>query len=262
MTYLDLSARIMGYFLSMDDWSYNLVLLDLHKAGQQAARVEHEQLPIDSAHRVIPGPSPEQRVNTEFLANPARYDPANHHRPPPPPTAGVRGPRASPDRVRAAFGGVPQAVETHNLISVRGAPRVVLGAAGPLPDRLPVLLEPGRRPGRTPHLEHRLDPARKAFLSPAGAEDYLHHVARRVALGKLRHGREGRSGSEVRIRIGGFQGNGSPERRRLWVPGVGLLCGIDGVVEALDGVSAAVGVEAVVSRVRAAAVVNDVVRRV
>jgi hypothetical protein len=86
------------------------------------------------------------------------------------------------------------AVEPEQLVAVGDAPRVLLAlpliiAARPLPDALPVLLEPLHGPVAALHLEYPFDPAdrRRLLPQPAGLEDDLHHVPARVLGCQLRN---------------------------------------------------------------------------
>lgn len=145
-------------------------------------------------------------------------------------------PRAVPSAARSTGSRGAEAVEPHNLIPIRHAPRVLLTRPtraqtrrGPALNHLAVLLEPGRGPGRVLHLEDHLDPTRERFRTPPRVEYNLYYITGRVALGQL-----GQRGVYRVVRITGSSAftvtssNGRAQtgfrfRRLLNIPGILML---------------------------------------
>ena len=101
--------------------------------------------------------------------------------------------------VGSAAGGGTQAVKPHDLIPIRTASRIlliVMGRAcfGPTLDGLAKLLEAGDGSWAVVDFKNHLDQAREGLGPPAGVEDNLHDVPRRVALGEFGERREARVG--------------------------------------------------------------------
>lgn len=101
--------------------------------------------------------------------------------------------------VGSAAGGRTQAVKPHDLIPIRTASRIlliVMGRAcfGPTLDGLAKLLEAGDGSWAVVDFKNHLDQAREGLGPPAGVEDNLHDVPRRVALGEFGERREARVG--------------------------------------------------------------------
>lgn len=144
--------------------------------------------------------------NPELVTHPTRYDRHTTRPPPSAAAAALVGLTATGERTncplpaavespkRAASStisgrGTQQALKSHQLIPISNTPRVAVAAAANGLDSLPVFLEASQRSWRILDLEYHLDPTREGiFGGPAGVEDYLDDIARRVALRELSQG--------------------------------------------------------------------------
>jgi hypothetical protein len=158
--------------------------IDNKKTRQHRTTIKHQQLAIIPTHRVKPDPTViYQRIKTDLLCNPTRYDPTNKHCSPSPAstsalmsssTAGERAnhcpfpPWENPrntTRVMYTSSGT-QAIKPHHLVSIGDAPCILLPRGptrqpGPGFNNVSVFFKSGHRSGPVLHFENHLDPTRK-----------------------------------------------------------------------------------------------------
>uniref|UniRef100_A0A8R7P4S2 Uncharacterized protein n=1 Tax=Triticum urartu TaxID=4572 RepID=A0A8R7P4S2_TRIUA len=193
-----------------------LDLVDDEEAGEHGTAVQHDELAVAHVHGVVVRGAVPERLRVVALRRPdAPGDDAAHQHGPANRAgrrrgSGVRGAAAGEGAHRGAgraelAGGDAStedaaharargraALEAHHLVAVGAAP----GRGAVRARRRPGLLEPCHSPRAAVHAEHRLHLRSRrggAGQVPAGREDELHHLPRRVALRQLRHGQERRA---------------------------------------------------------------------